>query len=115
MKDDGLLDRTKLNMKRFRKDSGLSVEQVARHLDISSVRLGAYEDDPYYDVPLYHLTRLADLYGRELADFFEPSDIDNPTRMNLKGIVEKIDLAAISKFRTIVKAYIKMIRVEKER
>ncbi|UKJ06309.1 helix-turn-helix domain-containing protein [Solitalea lacus] len=101
-------------LKAFRERNNLSQESVASFLEVKREMLSYYENDSRV-APLDVLEKLADLYGAELADFFETDNDQIQTNIafafRAEGIQES-DLHQIAQFRKIVKNYFKLIELE---
>lgn len=105
-------------IKAYRERMNLSQEAVASFLQIKRETLSYYENNPdgRAEAPLEVLEKLADLYGADLADFFE--DDANQLKVNLAfafratNLIEN-DLNEIAQFRKVVKNYLKIIDLEK--
>lgn len=105
-------------IKAYRERMSLSQEAVASFLQIKRETLSYYENNPdgRAEAPLEVLEKLADLYGADLADFFE--DDSNQLKANLAfafrvtNLIEN-DLNEIAQFRKVVKNYLKIMDLEK--
>lgn len=100
-------------IKAYRERFGLNQEIVASFLKIKREMLSYYETDTR-EAPLDVLEKLSDLFGIELADFF---DDEGGIQTNLafafraEGLMEK-DLEEIAAFKKVVKNYVKLISLE---
>jgi transcriptional regulator with XRE-family HTH domain len=98
-------------LKAFREGNNLSQEAVASFLVIKGEVLSYYENDSR-EAPIEVLEKLANLYGVDLADFFETEHNQIKTNiafaLGTNGI-EASDLNQIAQFRKVVKNYLTMI------
>ena len=98
------------NLEALRKRLNLSQTTVADYLGVSHTIISNYETSKY--PPTHeHLTKLAALYDVEIADLFE----EDATRkvVNLAfafraDSIEAEDLRSITRFKLIVKNYLKL-------
>ncbi len=103
-------------LKAFREKNNFSQEVVASFLGIKRELLSYYENDsrePSVEV----LEKLADLYGAELADFFETDQNHINTNVAFAFRAANInsdDLKQLAQFRKVVKNYLKIVELEKE-
>lgn len=103
-------------LKAFREGNNLSQEVVASFLGIKRELLSYYESDSR-EAPIDVLEKLANLYGADLADFFETEN--NQIKTNIAFAfrangIEESDLNQIAQFRKAVKNYFKIIEIEKK-
>jgi transcriptional regulator with XRE-family HTH domain len=101
-------------LKACREGNNLSQEAVASFLSIKRELLSYYESDTR-EAPLDVLEKLANLYGADLADFFETEN--NQIKANIAFAfrangIEESDLNQIAQFRKAVKNYFKIIELE---
>lgn len=101
----------------YRERMGLSQEIVASFLGIKRETLSYYENNPdgRNQASLEVLEKLANLYGVDLADFFE--DDIKQLNANLAFAfratdLNENDLNEIAQFRKVVKNYLKIIDLE---
>ncbi len=102
-------------LKIYREKNNFSQEVVASFLGIKRELLSYFENnsrEPSLDV----LEKLADLYGAELVDFFEQDE--NSFNANFAFAfraenIEENDLLVLSKFRKVVKNYIRISELDK--
>ena len=103
-------------LKAFRERNNLSQEAVVSFLGIKNREILSYYENDSREAPLEILEKLADLYGAELADFFEPENEQVHTSIafafRANGIKDA-DLNEIAQFRKVVKNYFKIIELEK--
>lgn len=103
-------------LKAFRERNNLSQEAVASFLGIKNREVLSYYENDTREAPLEILEKLADLYGAELADFFETENEQVQANVafafRADGICDA-DLNAIAQFRKVVKNYFKIIELEK--
>ena len=102
-------------LKAYRDRNNLSQEIVASFLGIKREMLSYYENDTR-EIPLESLEKLANLYGADLADFFETEKDVVQTNLAFAFRAEELcieDLGALSQFRKIVKNYFKILELEK--
>jgi len=98
------------NIKAYRDINGFSQETVANFLDVKREMISYYENGSR-EIPFDVLTRLSDLYGVELSDFYEEDE--NLVKENVACAfrtdgLEKADLETIADFKAVVKNYLKM-------
>lgn len=115
LKDQDTMSRAiQTNIKAIRKRLGLTQETVADVLGIARQTYVDYETKEA-EIPLTTLEKLSDFFGVELISFFaENEDQLNDTlvcafRMDNASVD---DLKKITHFKSIVKNYIKMNRIE---
>lgn len=103
-------DFTGSNISALRSKLALTQQQIADYLGIKRENISYYETGNR-EIPVEHLEKLADLFGVELYDLLE-SDLTNQ-KANLAFAfraeqIDEKDLENISRFKKIVKNYIKM-------
>jgi transcriptional regulator with XRE-family HTH domain len=100
-------------LKAFRERNNFSQEAVASFLEIKRELLSYYENDsrkPSVEV----LEKLADLYGAELADFFErdKDHINTNVAFAFRATeVNENDMKELAHFRKVVKNYLKIVEL----
>ncbi|MEO6903705.1 MAG: helix-turn-helix transcriptional regulator [Bacteroidia bacterium] len=104
-------------IKAYRERMNLSQEAVATFLDIKRETLSYYENntDGRAEAPLEVLEKLADLYGTDLADFFEndASQLKANLAFAFRATnLKENDLSEIAQFRKVIKNYLKIINLE---
>ncbi len=103
------------NIKAIRNKLGYTQEIVAEVLGIARPTYAEYEASDK-EIPFDVLERLSDFFGVELASFFaEDENQLNDTLVcafRTEGFSVN-DLRKISRFKSIVKNYVKMQRIEK--
>lgn len=103
------------NIRAIRNKLGYTQEVVADVLGIARSTYAEYETKDI-DIPFNILEKLSDFFGVELASFFAEDEKQlNDTLVcafRTDGISTD-DLRKISKFKSIVRNYIKMQRIEK--
>ena len=103
------------NIKAIRKKLGYTQETVADVLGIARPTYTEYETKDI-DIPFNILEKLSDFFGVELASFFAENDNQLKDALVCAFRTDGIsieDLRKITKFKSIVKNYIKMQRIEK--
>lgn len=103
------------NIKAIRKKLGYTQETVADVLGIARPTYTEYETKDI-DIPFNTLEKLSDFFGVELASFFAENDSQLKDALVCAFRTDGIsieDLRKITKFKSIVKNYIKMQRIEK--
>ena len=103
------------NIKAIRKKLGYTQETVADVLGIARPTYTEYETKDI-DIPFNTLEKLSDFFGVELASFFAENDNQLKDALVCAFRTDCIsieDLRKITKFKSIVKNYIKMQRIEK--
>lgn len=102
-------------LKKFRTRMGLTQESVATFLGIKRELLSYYESDSR-EAPIEMLEKLANLYGVDLADFFEENENLMQTNIAFAFRAENLsdtDLNHIASFRKIIKNYFKITALNK--
>lgn len=103
------------NIKAIRKKLGYTQETVADVLGIARPTYTEYETKDI-DIPFGTLEKLSDFFGVELASFFAENDNQLKDTLVCAFRTDGIsieDLRKITKFKSIVKNYLKMQRIEK--
>jgi len=98
------------NLKAFREASGFTQDRVASFLSIERGALANYELGTR-ETPLPVLIRLSNLYGVDIADFYEtdPEKVKDALICSFRtDNLSKEDLDDIANFKDVVKAYLKM-------
>ncbi|MFA7494157.1 MAG: helix-turn-helix transcriptional regulator [Proteiniphilum sp.] len=102
--------KTTNNLKAFREASGFTQERVASFLSIERGALANYEIGSR-ETPLPVLISLSDLYGVDIADFYEmdPEKVKDALLCSFRmEDLSDEDLKEISSFKEVVKSYLKM-------
>ena len=98
------------NIKAYRDINGFSQDTVANFLGVKREMMSYYENGTR-EIPFELLTRLSDLYGVELSDFYEEDERllkeNVACAFRMEGL-EKADFETIADFKAIVKNYLKM-------
>lgn len=105
---------TKNNLKAFREASGFTQKRVASFLSIERGALANYELGTR-ETPLPVLIKLSDLYGADIADFYEmdPEKVKDALVCSFRmDNLSDNDLKEIASFKEVVKSYLKMIHIE---
>jgi transcriptional regulator with XRE-family HTH domain len=103
------------NIKAIRKKLGYTQETVADVLGIARTTYTEYEIKDA-DIPFETLEKLSDFFGVELVSFFAENDSQLNDALVCAFRTDGVsveDLRKIAKFKTIVKNYIKMQRIER--
>ena len=103
------------NIKAIRKKLGYTQETVADVLGIARPTYTEYETKDI-DIPFGTLEKLSDFFGVELASFFAENDNQLKDTLVCAFRTDGVsieDLRKITKFKSIVKNYLKMQRIEK--
>lgn len=103
------------NIKTIRKKLGYTQETVADVLGIARSTYTEYETKDI-EIPLNTLEKLSDFFGVELSSFFSENEDQLKDTLVCAFRTDGVsveDLKTISKFKSIVKNYIKMRRIEK--
>ncbi len=98
------------NLKAFREASGFTQDRVASFLSIERGALANYELGTR-ETPLPVLIRLSNLYGVDIADFYEndPEKVKDALICSFRtDNLSKEDLDDIANFKDVVKSYLKM-------
>lgn len=99
------------NVKSYRVINGFTQEAIANFLGIKQREMISYYESGSREIPFDVLTRLSDLYGVDLADFYEEDEIqlkENVTCAFRTDGFEREDLETIAQFKAVVKNYLKM-------
>lgn len=102
------------NLKAFREASGFTQARVASFLSIERGALANYELGTR-ETPLPVLMKLSDLYGVDIADFYEtdPEKVEDALLCSFRmDDLSDRDLEQISSFKEVVKSYLKMNHIE---
>lgn len=103
------------NIKAIRRKLGYTQETVADVLGIARSTYAEYETTDI-DIPFNILEKLSDFFGVELSSFFAENNDQLKDALVCAFRTEGVsieDLRKITKFKSIVKNYIKMLRIEK--
>ena len=103
-------------LKIYREKNNFSQETVASFLGIKREVLSYFENNSR-EPSLVILEKLADLYGAELLDFFEKDENSFKTNYAFAFRAENIeerDLLVLSKFRKVVKNYVRISALAKD-
>ena len=98
------------NIRSYREINGFTQDTVANFLGVKREMISYYENGAR-EIPLDVLNRLSDLYGVDLADFFEVDEKfakENVACAFRTDGFENEDLETIAQFKTVVKNYCKM-------
>ncbi len=101
------------NIKAYRETNNFTQDTIANFLGIKREMISYYENGTR-EVPFAVLSRLSDLYGVDLADFYVEDEIllkENVACAFRTDEVEKSDLETIAHFKAVVKNYLKMNRL----
>ncbi|HEY4786904.1 MAG TPA: helix-turn-helix transcriptional regulator [Bacteroidales bacterium] len=98
------------NIKAYREINGFSQDAVANFLTIKREMISYYENGTR-EIPFEILNRLSDLYGVDMAEFYEEDEKSVKENVacafRIDG-TEEADLEAIAHFKAVVKNYLKM-------
>ncbi len=103
------------NIRRIRKNLGYNQETVADALGIARTTYTEYETKEM-DIPFETLEKLSDFFGVELDSFFAENDEQLKDSLVCAFRTDDVsveDLRKITRFKSIVKGYLKMKRIEK--
>jgi len=98
------------NIRSYREINGFTQDTVANFLGVKREMISYYENGAR-EIPLDVLNRLSDLYGVDLADFFEVDEKfakENVACAFRTDGFENEDLETIAQFKAVVKNYCKM-------
>jgi transcriptional regulator with XRE-family HTH domain len=98
------------NIKAYREINGFTQESTAKFLGVKREMISYYENGTR-EIPFQTLSRLSDLYGVDMADFYEEDESvvkENVACAFRTDGIESIDLESISNFKAVVKNYLKM-------
>ena len=98
------------NLKSYREINRFTQDNVANFLGIKREMISYFENG-IREIPFEVLTRLSDLYGVDLAYFYEEDE--NLAKENVACAFrtdgfENEDLETIAQFKAVVKSYLKM-------
>ena len=102
------------NIKAIRKKLGYTQETVADVLGIARTTYTEYENKDV-EIPFQVLENLSDFFGVELASFFAENEDQLKETLVCAFRTDGLsieDLRKITKFKSIVKNYLKMKRIE---
>ena len=98
------------NIKSYRDINGFTQDTIANFLGVKREMISYYENGAR-EIPFEKLSRLSDLYGVDLADFYEEDESlvkENVTCAFRTDGFENDDLETIAQFKAVVKNYLKM-------
>ncbi len=104
------------NIKMYRKNLGLSQDQVATYLGVDRSLITKYETTGM-DIPIIHLNKLSDLFSIELGDLLEKEKASNAVNLAFAFRTDSLnvnDLESIASFQKVVKNYLKMKKLVNE-
>lgn len=108
--------KTTNNLKAFREVSGFTQERVASFLSIERGTLSNYELGTR-ETPLSILIKLSNLYGVNIADFYEidPERVKEALfcSFRMDNVSDK-NMKDIANFKDVIKSYLKMDYIEKQ-
>ena len=97
-------------IKTYREINGFTQDTVANFLGVKREMISYYENGTR-EMPFEALTRLSDLYGVDMADFYEENEElvkENVACAFRTDGIESNDLKTIADFKAVVKNYLKM-------
>ena len=103
-------------IKLLRTSLGLTQEHIAEYLGVSRELISMIESNER-EIGLNNLEKLADLFGVELIDLVNEDEENVTVTASLSfraGEIQVADLEQVSKFRCIVKNYLKMQKIYNE-
>ncbi len=103
-------------LKVYREKHNFSQESVASYLGKKREMLSYFENNSR-EASVQILEKLADLYGAELADFYETEIDEIQTNVAFAFRAKEInaeDLKVLAQFRKVVKNYLKMVEIAAE-
>lgn len=98
------------NIRSYREINGFTQDTVADFLGVKREMISYYENGSR-EAPFEALSRLSDLYGVDMADFYEENETiakENVVCAFRTDSFESNDLETIAGFKAIVKNYLKM-------
>ena len=101
------------NIKAFREKLGLTQESVATYLDVTREMVSYYEQGNR-NIPTASISKLANLFGIDEYDLFEPDAEQSSVNVALAFRIDDFneeDLKGVAKFRKIVTNYLGMKRL----
>jgi transcriptional regulator with XRE-family HTH domain len=105
------------NFARLRDGLGISQQQMADFLGVKRSLVSYYENGKR-EIPLDVLEKASNLFGVDLADFFEEDAAAAQATFCMAFRAQELDelsLNAISEFRKVVGNYLKMKKLQDER
>ena len=99
------------NLKAYREYNQFTQEQVAKFLGLNNRSTYSNYESGDREAPLDVLEKCAELYGCDLANFFEEDEAEFKEKLICAFRVDNLspeDMLEIAKFKTIVKNYIKL-------
>jgi len=108
--------KTGSKIKMLRAAHGLTQQNIADYLKVSREFISMIESNER-EIGLNNLEKLTDLFGVELIDLVNEDDENVTVTASLAfraGEIQVADLEQVSKFRSIVKNYLKMQKIYKE-
>lgn len=107
MKDNAIIGE---NIKYFRKNLGFSQENIANYLEVDTSLVSRLESGER-KISGIQLTKLANLFGVDLASFFEENKEVNQINLAFAFRAESLDknsLDAMSQFKKVILSYLNM-------
>lgn len=101
------------NIKAFREKLGLNQESVANFLGVTREMISYYEQGNR-NIPTVSISKLANLFGVDEYDLFEPNAEQASANVALAFRINdfnEVDLESMAKFRKIVNNYLGMKRL----
>lgn len=101
------------NIKAFREKLGLTQEKIADYLEVTREMISHYEQG-IRNIPTSVITKLANLFGVDEYDLFEPDAEQSSANVALAFRIDDFneeDLIGVAKFRKIVTNYLGMKRL----
>lgn len=96
----------KLRLKEYRENLGYTIEDISDFLGIPINEYIEYEDG-IKDINLVILEKLSNLYFIDELDFYSSESYND----NAKRKISSEDLKEISEFYSLIKSYLKLIRL----
>ncbi len=104
------------NIRLLREQLGLTQDALAQYLAIPKKQISDYENGSLC-IPSSQLSKLADLFCLNEYDFYEPSPSKRKTDIAFAFRADTLkpeDLASITRFKKIVRNYLKMKEILQE-
>jgi len=98
------------NLKAYREKNGFTQKAAAGYLGVNREQISYYETGAR-EVPIDALSKLSDLYGTEMSEFFEEDEHKCAENVAIAFRTEGLaqtDINTIAKFKAVVKNYLKM-------
>ncbi len=103
------------NIREIRERCGFTQTEVAKYLGLNDHVTISYYENAERKIPFEHLTKIADLFGVELAELITEDDKERKVNRIFafrKDELTENDFNTLAQFNRIVKNYLKMKQLE---